>query len=78
MMSELEKVRTQCEKAATDMLQAINAFEHALADATTVESVQVVREVIGGCYHAFDRINSAATSRHAHLSVMRDIAERSR
>ena len=69
-MSESLEVRLG--KAALTLHEAVRAFEHAVADAETVEDAQLVRATIGGCYTAFDRVNAAANSKHAHLSVRRD------
>ena len=73
MVDALAELNQRVGKAADDLVAAIYAFEHALADAHTVEAATLVCQTIGRCYGAMDRVNIAAVSRKAHLEVVRDL-----
>lgn len=73
MSDDLATLNQRVGKAADDLLAAIYAFEHALADCHTPEAATLVANTLGHCYSAMDRVNIAAVQRKAHLEVMRDL-----
>ena len=73
MTDDLAELQQRIGKASDDLVAAIHDLEHALADTRSVESATAVCRVIGGCYAAFDRVNTAAIARKVHFEVTRDL-----